>query len=173
MILLALAAASLAQWTGPRTEEYKGPGYFCGGGYAVHLTHGERALILPQGQAPQATRLVLSGGEVNILTGARSEPGPGMPDRPQPGRVVLPRGRGRVGRPPPARRRVLRPERVQPERVLQVRQQQLLVLLLVVQPEFDERGESREGRVVGRFEQRERPLIDSAAVGIHLGDGRA
>src|SRR3954471_4611214 len=75
MILMMLAAAALTQWTGPRTEEYKGPGYFCGGGYAVHLTRGERALILPQGQAPQATRLVLSGGEVNILTGARSEPG--------------------------------------------------------------------------------------------------
>ena len=75
MILMAFAAAALAQWTGPRTEEYKGPGYFCGGGYAVHLTRGERALILPQGQAPQATRLVLSGGEVNILTGARPEPG--------------------------------------------------------------------------------------------------
>ena len=75
MILMALAAAALAQWTGPRTEEYKGPGYFCGGGYAVHLGRGERALILPQGQAPQATRLVLSEGEVNILTGARREPG--------------------------------------------------------------------------------------------------
>ena len=75
MILIALAAAAAAQWTGPRTEEYRGPGYFCGGGYAVRLTHGERALILPQGQAPQATRLVLSGGEVNILTGARGEPG--------------------------------------------------------------------------------------------------
>lgn len=75
MILMALAAAAAAQWTGPRTEEYRGPGYFCGGGYAVHLTHGERALILPQGQAPQATRLVLSGGEVNIVTGARPEPG--------------------------------------------------------------------------------------------------
>jgi hypothetical protein len=75
MILTMLAAAALTQWTGPRTEEYKGPGYFCGGGYAVHLTRGERALILPQGQAPQATRLVLSGGEVNILTGAHREPG--------------------------------------------------------------------------------------------------
>jgi hypothetical protein len=75
MILLALAAAAATQWTGPRTEEYKGPGYFCGGGYAVHLAKGERALILPQGQAPQATRLVLSGGEVNITTGAHREPG--------------------------------------------------------------------------------------------------
>lgn len=75
MILIALAAAALAQWTGPRTEEYRGPGYFCGGGYAVHLARGDRALILPQGQAPQATRLVLAGREVNILTGARHEPG--------------------------------------------------------------------------------------------------
>src|SRR3954453_6880970 len=76
MMLWALAAAAAMQWTGPRTEEYKGPGYFCGGGYAIHLGKGERALILPQGQAPQATRLVLSGGEVNIHTGVRPEAGP-------------------------------------------------------------------------------------------------
>src|SRR3954469_17532939 len=75
MILLTLAAAAAAQWTGPRTVEYEGPGYYCGGGYAIHLARGERALILPQGHAPQATRLVLSGGEVNILTGVRAEPG--------------------------------------------------------------------------------------------------
>lgn len=75
MILLAFAAAALAQWTGPRTEEYRGPGNFCGGGYAVRLAKGDRALILPQGQAPQATRLVLAGREINILTGARPEPG--------------------------------------------------------------------------------------------------
>lgn len=75
MILLTLGAAALAQWTGPRTEEYRGPGYYCGGGYAVRLEHGDRALILPQGQAPQATRLVLAGREVNILMGARKEPG--------------------------------------------------------------------------------------------------
>jgi hypothetical protein len=76
MILLAFAAAALAQWTGPRTIEYLGPGNFCGGGYVVSLASGDRALILPQGQAPQATRLVLSGREVNIWTGARPEPGP-------------------------------------------------------------------------------------------------
>ena len=75
MILLTLAAAAALQWTGPRTVEYIGPGNFCGGGYAVHLSRGERALVLPQGHGPQATRLVLSGGEVNILTGARMEPG--------------------------------------------------------------------------------------------------
>jgi hypothetical protein len=75
MILLTLAAAAAMQWTGPRTVEYVGPGNFCGGGYAIHLSRGERALVLPQGHGPQATRLVLSGGEVNILTGARMEPG--------------------------------------------------------------------------------------------------
>jgi len=77
MIVLAFAAAALAQplWTGPRTEEYKGAGTFCGGGYAIHLGQGERALILPQGQAPQATRLVLSRGEVNVMTGVKHEPG--------------------------------------------------------------------------------------------------
>jgi hypothetical protein len=75
MVLMILAAAALAQWTGPRTEEYRGPGYFCGGGYAIQLARGDRALILPQGQAPQATRLVLGGREVNIRTGAQREPG--------------------------------------------------------------------------------------------------
>lgn len=75
MILMALAAAALVQWTGPRTVEYTGPGYFCGGGYAIRLARGDRALVLPQGQAPQATRLVLSGREVNVWTGARREPG--------------------------------------------------------------------------------------------------
>ena len=83
MILMALAAAAAAQqWTGPMTVEYNGPGNYCGGGYAVHLTRGERALILPQGHGPQATRLVLSGGEVNILTGARMEPGRVVSKRP-------------------------------------------------------------------------------------------
>ena len=49
---MALAAAALTQWTGPRTVEYKGPGYFCGGGYAIRLTRGERALILPNYGVP-------------------------------------------------------------------------------------------------------------------------
>jgi hypothetical protein len=82
MILLALALAAQGQWTGPRTEEYRGPGYFCGGGYAIRLAKGDRALILPQGQAPQATRLVLGGREVNIHTGAH----------PEEGKIVLKRG---------------------------------------------------------------------------------
>ena len=78
MILLTLAAAAAAQWTGPRTEEYSGPGYFCGGGYAIHLAKGDRALILPQSQSAgvQAARLVLSGREVNIWSGASRAAGP-------------------------------------------------------------------------------------------------
>src|SRR6476469_10645980 len=76
MILLAFTAAFLAQWTGPRTEEYAGPGYFCGGGYAIRLARGDRALILPQGQGAQGARIVLAGREVNIWSGARREAGP-------------------------------------------------------------------------------------------------
>lgn len=76
MILLAFAAAALAQWTGPRTEEYNGPGFFCGGGYAVRLAPGDRALILPQGQGAQGARIVIAGREVNIWSGAPREPGP-------------------------------------------------------------------------------------------------
>ena len=77
MILLALAAAAAMQWTGPRTVEYNGPGYFCGGGYAIHLAQGDRALILPQGHGgAQGTRLVLAGREVNVWNGAPPQPGP-------------------------------------------------------------------------------------------------
>ena len=72
MILLALLAAQ--SWA-PHTIEYVGPGDFCGGGYRIALAERERALILPQGHGPQATRLVVSGGEVNVHTGAASEPG--------------------------------------------------------------------------------------------------
>ena len=75
MILLALAAAA-TQWTGPRTEEYTGPGYFCGGGYAVRLARGDRALILPQGQGAQGARIVIDGREVNVWSGAQREEGP-------------------------------------------------------------------------------------------------
>jgi|SRR5690348_12323517 hypothetical protein len=77
MILLALAAAVQLHWTGPHTEQYMGPGYFCGGGYAFELGRGERALILPQGSGAevQGVRLVLSRGEVNIWTGVHPEPG--------------------------------------------------------------------------------------------------
>lgn len=77
MILLALAAAIQLHWTGPHTEQYMGPGYFCGGGYAFQLGTGERALILPQGSGAevQGVRLVLSHGEVNIWTGVHPEPG--------------------------------------------------------------------------------------------------
>ena len=76
MILTALAAAALMQWTGPRTEEYLGPGNFCGGGYRVHLARGDRALVLPQDTGGQGVRLVLAGREVNIRSGGRPGPGP-------------------------------------------------------------------------------------------------
>ena len=77
MILLALAAVAAAQWTGPHTEEYRGPGYFCGGGYAIHLLRGDRALVLPQSASAgvQGTRIVLGGREVNVWNGAPREGG--------------------------------------------------------------------------------------------------
>jgi hypothetical protein len=77
MIALALALALQGHWTGPHTEEYKGPGYFCGGGYAIHLANGDRALILPQsaGAGVQGARLVLAGREVNVWSGASHAPG--------------------------------------------------------------------------------------------------
>src|SRR5437764_4825865 len=76
MILMALAAAALTQWTGPRTEDYRGPGNFCGGGYRISLARGDRALVLPQDTGGQGVRLVLAGREVNIHSGVRPETGP-------------------------------------------------------------------------------------------------
>lgn len=77
MILLTLAAFAATQWTGPRTEEYRGPGFFCGGGYAIHLFKGDRALVLPQSASAgvQGVRLVLGGREVNVWNGAPREGG--------------------------------------------------------------------------------------------------
>jgi hypothetical protein len=75
MIAFALALALQGQWTGPHTEEYAGPGFFCGGGYVVQLARGERALILPQGRGAQGARLVMAGHEVNVWSGASPQPG--------------------------------------------------------------------------------------------------
>lgn len=75
MILLAFAAAAMTQWTGPRTEEFRGPGNFCGGGYRIFLARGDRALILPQDTGGQGVRVVLAGREVNLHSGVRPEPG--------------------------------------------------------------------------------------------------
>jgi hypothetical protein len=77
MILLALALLAQGQWTGPHTEEYEGPGYFCGGGYAIHLLKGDRALVLPQSASVgvQGVRIVLGGREVNLWSGAPPENG--------------------------------------------------------------------------------------------------
>jgi hypothetical protein len=75
MILGVLAAAAVAQWTGPRTEEYTGPGYFCGGGYRVELARGDRALVLPQAQGAPSARVILGGRDVSIWTGAPRGPG--------------------------------------------------------------------------------------------------
>lgn len=75
MFIVALAAAAAAQWTGPRTEEYRGPGNFCGGGYSVSLARGDRALVLPQDTGGQGVRLVLGGREVNVHSGVHAAPG--------------------------------------------------------------------------------------------------
>jgi hypothetical protein len=75
MIGLIFAAVAQLSWSGPHTEQYQGPGYFCGGGYRVELARGDRALVLPQGTAVQGVRIVLGGREVNVWSGAHREPG--------------------------------------------------------------------------------------------------
>jgi hypothetical protein len=79
MILFALAAAAAAQWTGPHTEEYRGPGYFCGGGYAIRLARGDRALILPQGQERRARASSWAGVRSTSGPALRARRGPSWP----------------------------------------------------------------------------------------------
>src|SRR4051812_32861145 len=75
-LIAAAALAAQGQRTGPHTEEYRGPGYFCGGDYAVHLLRGDRRLILPQDAGGQGARLVPAGHEVNVHSGVHADPGP-------------------------------------------------------------------------------------------------
>ena len=98
------------------------------------------------------------------------EPSPVVADPAHAGRVELPFDGGCIGLPYLVRWGVVRAERVQPERMLQVGEQQLLVLLLMVQTELDERNEFSQGAVVGGLQEREHPLIDSAPVSVDLGD---
>ena len=66
-----------------------------------------------------------------------------------------------------------RAEWVAAERVLQVGQEQLLVLLLVVQAEHDQRPENALQAAVGTVEQRAHPRVDRLAIPVDLGDRRA
>src|SRR5256885_10821183 len=76
MILLALALAAQGQWTGPRTEEYRGPGNFCGGGYRISLARGDRALVLPQDTGGQGVPPVLAGRGGKNPSSVRPPPRP-------------------------------------------------------------------------------------------------
>ncbi len=62
-------------------------------------------------------------------------------------------------------------QRVRSEGVLDVGEQQLLVLLFVVQAEGDRRRDV--GRDCARFQQPANRLVDVAAIGVHLVEGRA
>ena len=64
-------------------------------------------------------------------------------------------------------------ERVRGQHVLEVGHQQLLVLLLVVQAEHDQRRDALEQLVVGGLEQVEHVLVDVGAVAVDVGDRRA
>jgi hypothetical protein len=90
-----------------------------------------------------------------------------------PGVVLVPAKRRREGRGTGRPRQVRRPHRVHPERVLDVRDEQLLVLLLVVQPELDERVRGVL-RVVGDPpHEPAHARVDVRTVGIDLRDRRA
>jgi hypothetical protein len=86
----------------------------------------------------------------------------------------MPRER-RDGRRPVRRapRAVRRSQRVGPEHVLDVHQQQLLVLLLVVQPQLDERGRRVRRVAAHAVEQPRHRVVHVRPVGEHLADRRA
>jgi len=75
MILLAFAAAALSQWSRDTPEIYTGPGYFCGGGYSVHLLPHDRVVVQAQAGGAAGAQLNLGGREVSIWTGATGGPG--------------------------------------------------------------------------------------------------
>ena len=76
MILLTLvAAAALTQWSRETPEIYTGPGYFCGGGYSVHLSPHDRVVVQAQAGGAAGAQLNLGGREISIWTGATGGPG--------------------------------------------------------------------------------------------------
>lgn len=75
MILFALAGAAMVQWSRDTPEIYTGPGYFCGGGYSVHLAPRDRVVVQAQAGGAAGAQLNLGGREVSIWTGATGGPG--------------------------------------------------------------------------------------------------
>lgn len=77
MILLTLAAtAALTQWSREGQEIYTGPGWFCGGGYRVHLSAHDRVVAQPQAGGAAGAQLRLSGRQISIWTGVQDGAGP-------------------------------------------------------------------------------------------------
>ena len=88
MILLTLvAAAALTQWSRETPEIYTGPGYFCGGGYSVHLSPHDRVVVQAQAGGAAGAQLNLGGREVSIWTGATG--GPGQVVARLPGSIIM------------------------------------------------------------------------------------
>lgn len=79
MILLTLAAgAALAQWSREGQEIYTGPGWFCGGGYRVHLAPRDRVVAQPQAGGAAGAQLRINGRQVSIWTGVQGGSGPAV-----------------------------------------------------------------------------------------------
>jgi hypothetical protein len=77
MFLLTLAAtAALTQWSREGQEIYTGPGWFCGGGYRIHLSTRDRVVAQPQAGGAAGAQLQLNGHQVSIWTGVQGGPGP-------------------------------------------------------------------------------------------------
>ena len=77
MILITLAAAAaLTQWSREGQEVYTGPGWFCGGGYRVHLSAHDRVVAQPQAGGAAGAQLRLSGRQVSVWTGVQGGAGP-------------------------------------------------------------------------------------------------
>jgi hypothetical protein len=72
-----------------------------------------------------------------------------------------------------ARRLIRREQRVDGKDVLDVHQDQLLMLLLVVEAQFDERGRVAPQIVGSRLDQSRHPRLDMPAISGHVGTGRA
>ena len=111
-------------------------------------------------------RTLVVEGEPSVRVADRDDP------RVEPAKASLPaRGRAQRFR---RGRQIWRAQRLRPEHVLDVGEDQLLMLLLVVQPEHDRRDRSgRDGAVTPGRHQAFHRGIDAAAVVLDLGERRA
>ena len=131
--------------------------------------------VLPIGHRPRGQLEVLEVDPVPRTFVVEAEPAPLVADRLQPAAERPPLASvARVPVPRPRRVRAIgRPQRVLRQRVLDIGDDQFLMLLLVIEPQLDDRRDLREAASIGRREEVRDRRIDRRAIGVDLRQARA